>query len=394
MRVAHVVFPRADAMRPVLDFVWDAIVALSHQPGIELEALIPVPIKALRFARGLRGAKAWPAELDDKLALLSPRPVLIPYLPLPKRSIESAAAAIAVHLLRRAASDRPRVLHGSLLDEGGFAAVDAARVVGSLSIAVAHGSDVRAAQGAFDPGRQRRALHTLRNATAILAVSHYLAGELAKLGARAEVLRYSTFADRFPLASRAPGRQVLFVGRISRDKGVDVLLEAIALLPADVELRLVGAIAGDLDPRVEAERLGIAERVRVDPEMPQAELAEVYAGGACTVLPSRHEGFGIVLVESLLVGRPVVGSDTGGIREIVRPDVGRLVPPGDPRALKRAIAEVLAARFDPTALRNAALPMTWDANGRALALFTSTLPTRPRAQPKSEQRDPAAGSSV
>jgi phosphatidylinositol alpha-1,6-mannosyltransferase len=152
---------------------------------------------------------------------------------------------------------------------------------------------------------------------------------------------------------------------------VDVLLKAFALLARDdLTLRLVGPPAGDLDPVAEAARLRIASRVRVDPEMPQAELAQVYADASCTVLPSQHEGFGIVLVESLLVGRPVVGTDVGGIRDLVTPEVGGLAPAGDPAALASVIAGVLSRSFAPERLRAHALPMTWEDNVERLARIT------------------------
>jgi glycosyltransferase involved in cell wall biosynthesis len=352
LRIAHVVFPRADANRPVLGFVWDAIDALSRERDLEQEILIPLPLGPLR-------KKKWPSDIESRIAALSPAPKIVPYLPLPSRSIESATAAIALHLLARPLSKRPHLIQGSLLDEAGFAAAEAARIIGAKSIAVAHGSDVRATNGELDPGRKKRALAAVRSASAIVAVSNHLAGRLARVGARAEVVRYGARADRFPLSHAVPKEAVvLFVGNVSRDKGVDVLLEAIALLPG-VKLRIVGARA-DLD-------VSASDRVIVEGVVDNSELARFYAESSMTVLPSLHEGFGIVLVESLLVGRPVIGSDTGGIREIIAPDTGALVRPGDAAALARAIENVLARRFDPELLRRHALAFTWEENGAALA---------------------------
>jgi teichuronic acid biosynthesis glycosyltransferase TuaC len=376
-RVAHVILARPHPTRLVLPFVWDAAAALAGRDEIALEVLVPVPMRTARrassWARRLRGASAWPEDIEQRLAALEPRPTLVPYLPVPRRSIEMAARAVSACLARRPADARPHVVHGSLLDEGGYVAVEAARAIGARSIAVAHGTDVRAALGALPArGRRRRARHAAQHAARLVAVSNHLAAELRRLGRDADVIRFSVPRDRFPLARSSPSRpQVLFVGRISRDKGVDVLLRAFAQLARnDLTLRLVGPGAGDLDPVREAARLGIATRVLVDPEMPQAELAQVYAEASCTVLPSLHEGFGIVLVESLLVGRPVVGTDVGGIREIVTPDVGGLVPPGDPTALAAAIASVLSRSFDPERLRAHALPMTWEDNVERLATIT------------------------
>jgi glycosyltransferase involved in cell wall biosynthesis len=379
-RIAHVIFPRPDPVRPVVGFVWDAVHALAALPDLEVEPILPLPMRAARglssWARKRRGRSQWPGDIEERLAKLDPRPTIVAYPPLPDRSIEMAAVAVAVRLSLRSRADRPAVIHGSFLDEGGYVAVCAARVIGSRSIAVAHGTDVRAAGGEMSSaGRKRRALHTVKHASCLVAVSEHLAARLALLGRSARIVRFSVPPDRFPLSSARPVRPVvLFVGRISRDKGVDVLLDAFARVSRDdVTLRLVGPLAGDLDPRAEAERLGVASRVQIDGEMPQAELASVYADASVTVLPSLHEGFGIVLVESLLVGRPVIGSDLGGIREIVTPDVGRLVRPRDPAALARALEDVLSRRFEPRHLRRRARPMTWEASAAVLAGIVRTI---------------------
>lgn len=385
MRIAHVVFPRPEGVRPVLGFTWDAVQALSDDPDLDVEVLMPVPARGTRagqsLVRKLRGALAWPEDLEARLLALEPRPTLVPYLPVPGRSLEAAAVAVAAKLVARKKAERPAVLHGSFLDQGGFAAVTAARVLGVPSIAVAHGSDVRALRGELgDPGRQRRAKSTVEHATTLLAVSSHLAQELALAGARADVVRFTTPAERFPERpfSKASPREVLFVGHVSRAKGVDVLIEAFSRVPHDdAVLRLVGPPSSDLDARALAERAGVASRVFVEHEVHQEALAERYARATCVVLPSRTEGFGIVLVEALLVGRPVVGSDLGGIRDIVDPSVGRLVAAEDPVALADAIDELLVRTrrgdFATSTLRAKALPMTWEVVGPELARLVKSL---------------------
>lgn len=357
LRLAHVVFPRRDPLFPVLTFVWDAIEALCTLGQVEVEPIIPLPL----LRRG-----TWPKDIEARLLALTPRPTIVPFVPMKGRSIEIAAATIPAWLMMRPAEKRPHLIQGSLLDEAGYAAVTAARVLGCASIAVAHGSDVRAARGELgDRGRKSRALEALGGATRTLAVSSHLVAELAQCGARAELLRYGARAAEFPLAPfEAPENVVLFVGRLSRDKGVHLLLEAIAALPG-VKLRLAGARV-DVDVEAEAARLGIAERVEVLGEIPHRELQPIYAGASLTVLPSLHEGLGIVLLESLLVGRPVVGAATGGIRDIVHPRVGALAAPGDAVSLAAALRETLARRFDPAKLRAHALPMTWEHNAPLL----------------------------
>jgi teichuronic acid biosynthesis glycosyltransferase TuaC len=383
--IAHVIFPRPSLDRPVPEFAWEAVRAVASTPDLDVTVLVPVPAPLARRAQGAmrraRGAAAWPEGIDEALLALEPRPVLVPYLPVPRRSVEAATATLAAHLVRRNRALRPRVVQGSFLDEGGYAAAMLGRVVGCPSVAVAHGTDVRAARGEVpgEIGRRRRALETLRAADRVLAVSAELAQSLAVLGVRAEVVRFTSSAERFPLCTVRPrAAELLFVGRVGRAKGVDLLLEAVAKQRhRDVRVRLVGPEVGDLDVLSTAARLGLAGRVELLGERPHAELPALYATSSCLVLPSRSEGLPCVLVEALLTGRPVVATDVGGVSELVDDTVGRLVPAGDAFQLAAALDQVVDAqrdgRFDPAALRARALPMTWEVTAPVLAGLTREL---------------------
>jgi teichuronic acid biosynthesis glycosyltransferase TuaC len=358
-------------LRPVPEFAWEAVEALAHTEDLDVDVLMPLPIAPLRKLR------RWPDGIEARLSSLVPRPTLIPYVPLPRRSTESATAAIATHLLRRPRAGRPRVLHGSFLDEGGFAAAMAGRVLDAPAIAVAHGTDVRAARGEVEGiGRKRRALRTIASASRVVAVSNHLARELALLGARAEVVPFTASAELFPETPppKTKSPRVLFVGRLTRDKGVDLLLEAFARMKDQrAKLELVGANPGELDLKSMAAQLGVAERVTFAGELPKAELPARYANASCLALPSRSEGLPCVVAEALLSGRPVVATDVGGVSELVDRSVGRLIPPEDVPALAQALDEVLAQAHDPKALRARVLPLTWERKGLRLAEITREM---------------------
>jgi len=103
--------------------------------------------------------------------------------------------------------------------------------------------------------------------------------------------------------------------------------------------------------------LGIAGCVNFAGKKPLTELVREIQKSALLVLPSRAESFGMVLVEALACGTPVVATRCGGPEDIVTEEVGILVPPEDPQALAAGIAQVMDRRsdYDPAKLRTYAL---------------------------------------
>jgi glycosyltransferase involved in cell wall biosynthesis len=152
-------------------------------------------------------------------------------------------------------------------------------------------------------------------------------------------------ADAAPFSSRTgvPGPYVLFVGRLASNKGLVELVRAFAELARDdptAHLVLVGEDGG-MRPTLEARArgLGLESRVRfLGHVADDAVLASAYREARFTVLPSEYEAFGLVLLESLAQGTPVIASRVGGIPEVIEDDrTGLLVPPGDVPALAEAM---------------------------------------------------------
>jgi D-inositol-3-phosphate glycosyltransferase len=142
-------------------------------------------------------------------------------------------------------------------------------------------------------------------------------------------------AARERLGLRAGQKVVLFVGRIQRLKGLEVLLRAFARLQElDAELLIVGGRPGTTHESREISRLqhlagklGIAERTRFVGAVPHEELPLYYSAADVSVMPSSYESFGLVAVESLACGTPVVATRVGGLTSIVRDgETGLLVP--------------------------------------------------------------------
>ncbi len=164
-----------------------------------------------------------------------------------------------------------------------------------------------------------------------------------------------------PTARVSAGPTVGAVGRLEQQKGIDVLLRALAALPGVTALVIGDGREGERLRRL-AQRLGIAERVRWLGW--QREPRPFLTSMDVLALPSRAEGFPLAVLEALLARVPVVAADVGSVGEaVVHGRTGLLVPPDDPEALAQAIGSLLA---DPD--RRAAMGR----RGRALVLARFT----------------------
>jgi glycosyltransferase involved in cell wall biosynthesis len=245
-------------------------------------------------------------------------------------------------------------------------------------------------------GVAQAALPAARAAAAILAVSTSVEETIRAYAGgqpRVEVVPVGVDTKLFhPRRGLRRDDQVLFVGFINYMKGIDVLLDAIAILRdsgAPGRLVLVGG-SFYRDTRRQEERLRrramelrLGDRVTFAGRKPQEEVARLMAESAVLVLPSRAESFGAVLVEALACGTPVVATRCGGPEDIVTSEVGELVPVGDATALAEALARTLAdaGRYDDARLRAHALSgFGWatvvDALERVYARATATVVER------------------
>lgn len=200
--------------------------------------------------------------------------------------------------------------------------------------------------------REARALGFARR---VVVTSRRTARDVEALGvpsARIAVVEPGTDpCARMPTASAArPSGPVslLCVATITPRKGHALLLQALAGLAAfDWRLHCVGSLSRDAAAaaRVQAlaSELGLAERIVWHGEVDAPTLAAHYAAADLLVLPSLHEGYGMVVAEALAAGVPVLCSDAGALKDTLSADAGWCVPAGEVPALETALRRLIEA---------------------------------------------------
>ncbi len=205
-----------------------------------------------------------------------------------------------------------------------------------------HARDPRSAPRKYRQASRRMAAYG--QADGVVGYSTAVVRHLERNGFEAQQVPLFTpmeSLDTDDAAQDEGARQVLFVGRVAPEKGLHVLLRA--LHPADATLTVVGDGPALPGARELAATLGMSARVRFSGWMAGAALTDAYRSAAVVAVPSVWpEPFGLVGLEAMAVGRPVVASMTGGIVDWLEPEVTGLgVVPGRPQPLREALTAIL-----------------------------------------------------
>jgi alpha-maltose-1-phosphate synthase len=184
---------------------------------------------------------------------------------------------------------------------------------------------------------------------------------------------------------------VIFVGRITRQKGVPVLLRAASRLAAEAQLVLcagqpdtpeLAAEVTDLVTGLQASRSGV---IWIPEMLPKREIIQLLSHATVFVCPSLYEPLGIVNLEAMACGTAVVGTRVGGIPEVVADgETGLLVPPDDPAALAAALNALLldparAIAMGAAGRKRAAAEFGWDAIAAQTVQLYADLLAQPEA---------------
>jgi glycosyltransferase involved in cell wall biosynthesis len=257
------------------------------------------------------------------------------------------AAFVAAVRMRR--NILPDIVHAHWWFPGGLVGTWVSALAGVPLITTMHGSDVRLARGA---AAARPALrHVVRRSAAVTVVSSWLARELQEAvpSVRPIVAPMPVDTELFtPGGDRARDR-LLFVGRLTEQKGVHHLLRAMPLMRRHAVLDIVGdgPERGALEAL--AAELQLSERVRFHGSLTPENLVPFYREAGAVIVPSVDEGLGLVAVEALMCAAPVIASASGGLTDVIRHDrTGLLVQQGEPEPLAEAADALLTdvARAD------------------------------------------------
>lgn len=263
----------------------------------------------------------------------------------------TAELVATVRLLRR---QRYAAIHAHWLLPHGLIAVWARALCGyrPALICTAHGSDVYALRGRLAWMLKR---YVIRHCSTVAVVSgamrdslnlHMSAPNIAVLPMGTDTL------SRFTPGPSPRQTQLLFVGRLTPQKGLQVLLRALAAMPAPAPQLVV---VGDGPERSALQRqalaLGLKDTVEFIGPVANQHLSEYYRRSAIVVFPSvlskkwAQEGLGLVPIEALACGCAVVASDQPGIRDVIaHGETGLLVEPGDAAALAKTLTKLIQDR--------------------------------------------------
>lgn len=287
----------------------------------------------------------------------------------------------------------PDVIHAQAALWAGRVAVRTARRLSRPSVVTEHSSAVLT--GGLRASERAEAAAVYRQATALLAVSQPLARAVDALAgaARCRVVPNVIDVEFFtppPVPRRREPFTFLCVGNLLANKQVDRLIPAFARVAAErpaTRLVIVGSGEQERALRAIVHRCGVDERVEFTGALPpEGVRARLWAANAL-VLPSAFETFGVVLVEALATGIPVIATRCGGPEDIVEPGLGVLVDPGDEPGLAAAMLAMPGEFYSERALHERVTRrFSFEAVAQdLLALYGALAAPQPAAPPGSRR---------
>lgn len=353
-------------------FVYQRLAALAQQA--ELKVCAPVPwfpllVGAPKQGKGEEGQeKRWSA-----LGVFRPRFFYIPRF-LKNYDARFYAAGLSPWFESLRQHWQPDILDAHFIWPDGVGVALLAQKVKIPYVITLRGKLYECLKSA---NQTRQCSQALQGAQAIISVSSRMGTEAIRLGAdpqRVVIIPNGVDLEHFQVRDQQEcrqklnlprtGRLLVTVAHLGQRKGHHEVIEALATLPADVHLVIVGGAAqgGSREQLLEVARThGVAERLILPGRQAYELIPYFYAAADVSVLASYREGCPNAVLESLACGRPVVATDVGAVPDILPlPQCGRMVPPQQVAPLQQALQEVLETQWDAQALRIASGVRSWE----------------------------------
>lgn len=260
-------------------------------------------------------------------------------------------------LLKLHARERFDVIHCHDVYPTGYLAALCKRELDVPVVITSHGGDVKEGNARIvKPGMRPRFIRAVESADALISIGNFTEEGYRKLSDRLPpIISIPNGIDLSPYESQAncpdrfahiePGSYILFLGRLAKRKGVDVLIDAMAKLSA---ARCIIAGAGDERATLESQinRLNLSDRVELVGRVDGADKIWLLENSRCIAMPSRvWEAFPLVLIEAFAAGKPVVGSAVPGIADLIEDGkTGRLVAQESAADLATALQVLIGDR--------------------------------------------------
>lgn len=392
LMVSHLYPSKTDSVYG--SFVHSQVTAL-QDAGCEIKVVAPtamVPFPLYMFREKWRRFHSTPKQDNYQgVDVVYPRIVRTPGAALFELSGLNYYYAIKKYVLDQHADQPFDLIHAQVAYPDGWAAARLAEELKLPLVLTLHGQELQKIVNWSEKLKQL-VQATLRKAAAVVTPSAKMAALAREHGVLDQHLHlvYNGLDD-LPEAELPPeivenirGKRVLLsVGRLESEKGIQHNLEAFNLIKdqhPDLVLLIVGDGSYSSKLQKLTQDLGLNERVIFAGLQPRERIQAFYQNGHVFALPSRDESFGIVYLEAMAAGLPVIGTEGEGIAPLIAENsLGKLVKFGDVPALAGAISELLdpaeAGKYGPRA-KELAAGFTWQRNAQAMLEIYNGLKAR------------------
>jgi teichuronic acid biosynthesis glycosyltransferase TuaC len=359
-------------------FTGQLALALSKQ--VDLEVVCPSPWYPRGFSNpGIDGVHRTTGSDKQYWRGVSVQYVRYPMIPLVGRPIQPALMCLGLYQWILDAHRRKPItaINAHWVYPDGVAATWIGRRLRIPVVVTALGSDVN--EYSFYRTRRPQVQWALHTASRFTCVSRALKSQLLRLGihsSRIDVIPNGIDSHLFGVKNRRQivarkelgldlqTRCLLYVGRLSPEKGPFALCQAIKMIAEDGEVRFRTIIIGDGPERESLRRYIAANRlesyVHLAGEVPHSLIGRWMEAGDWLCLPSIREGMPNAMLEALSSGLPVIASEVGGVPEVITVHNGILVKPGDPSALAEGLRRASQREWNPEEVASTVKDYSWE----------------------------------